>query len=1207
MFCCRANAVTFVDLVIANCTFDGTKEAQSVIEVSKCHDQSSPGLVNLRDVAFRKNRLIAASLLRVSASSCSDLEMIDVEIEDNVCSGDGCGVFLGRKTNLENCTAIRNRVVKSNRQMSSLVYAPALSNTTIQGFSASRNELTIVRVQDGVLSLSNASFIQNSLKTKRPKRTKTSCIHSVNSSVAISKCGFTANEGYIGSVILAEESNVSVSSSFFWNNSGSLGGGCVFASKTNVKLKNTTATNSRAEESGGFMYAEYSNVTLENTKATNNSATFYGGFMYVVDSNVTLENTKATNNSPGYGAGFMHARDSNVTLKNTKATNNSARRGGGFMYVVNSTVTLENTKATNNSVGPHGGGFMYADSSNVTLENTKATNTSSLWCGGFLYAYYSNVTLKNTSTTNNTANSDGGFMYAKNSSMSLENTLSVNSSAKSDGGFMYAENSTVTLENTSTINNSAGSDGGFMYADYSNVTLENTSTTNNTADSDGGFMYAKNSSMSLENTLSVNTSAKSRGGFLYAENSNVTLENTSTTNNRAESRGGFVYAKNSSTSLENTLSINASAESRGGFLHAENSTVKMENTSATNSLSSDGGFMYAENTTVSLENTSATNTSAVSRGGFLYAENTTVSLENTSATNTSAVSRGGFLYAENSNVTLENTSTTNNRAGSNGAFMYAENSTVKVENASAIDGKAKSSGGYMYVTNSDVVLGEITSFNSSSTRGGFVYVLSSRLKIMRSRFRWSKSRISGGFAVLKNSSVWMNDSELAQGSSKNGGAMWLKKSNLTAHNLSISHCQARSAGGGVMCLATSAFLCSNCKLENNSVEKGNGGAIFFDARYKQGGLRLQLVRSRVENNVASLGGRTWEKMERSSYVRLCLGGIFFVSSEKNEECVANGTNCPFMALTDTKFSGNKAEVAGGAVFAGYIEAIRFDCSDASSDARLEFYEEKEWKALSRLESEEDICPSWRGNHGNVYGSHVGTYAAHAKMTFEKANRSICVSGGDDCVIDGYRTSKDLPKAEVKLLDAFGQGPARNYRTVNAIMSSVGGKFMVGSVIMSMEEGNCTFLSIRGFVPPGEYKLTVEFGEEAIKDIGITVMVRNCSIGETVAPATEVCQECSNTTYNFDPSARACWPCPENGNCETRVITPDDGYWQKTPCSKHIHRCLPTSSCKREGRTERLTDLVRDVTNCSFNQSMIESYTQAQCAEASCTPSSYEVR
>ena len=625
MFCCRASDVTFVDLVIANCTFDGTKAAQSVIEVSKCHEQSSPGLVILRGVAFRKNRLIAASLLRVSASSCSDLEMIDVEIEDNVCSGDGCGVFLGRKTNLENCTAIRNRVVKSNEQMSSLVYAPALSNTTIQGFAASRNDLTVVRVRDGVLSLSNASFNQNSLKTKSPKRTKISCIHSVRSSAEIDKCSFAANEGYNGSAVIAEESNISVSGSFFWNNSGFLDGGCVYAEYSNVTLENTKATSNSAKDDGGFMYARYSNVTLENTKATNNSAGYYGGFMYAEYSNVTLENTIATNNSAVSDGGFMLADNSNVTLENTKATSNSAKDDGGFMYARYSRVTLENTKATNNSA-KYEGGFMSPRYSNVMLENTKATNNSAGYGGGFMSPRYSNLTLENTKATNNSA----GY-----------------------GGGLFARYSSVTLENTKATNNSAGYYGGFMYAEYLNVTLENTIATNNSAESDGGFMLA--------------------------DNSNVTLENTKATNNSADS-GGSVYGKNS------------------------------------------------------------------------------------------------------------------------------------------------------------------------------------ELRIFHSHFYWSKAKLSGGFAALESSSIFMSDSEIVHGRAKNGGAIWLKGSKMTTRNLSISHCQADNDGGGVMSLVNSTFLCVGCTFENNSAERGNGGAVFFDS-HPERTLALQIVKSRIENNVAELGGKTCEQRE----------------------------------------------------------------------------------------------------------------------------------------------------------------------------------------------------------------------------------------------------------------------------------------------------------------------------------------------------------
>ena len=324
-------------------------------------------------------------------------------------------------------------------------------------------------------------------------------------------------------------------------------------------------------------------------------------------------------------------------------------------------------------------------------------------------------------------------------------------------------------------------------------------------------------------------------------------------------------------------------------------------------------------------------------------------------------------------------------------------------------------------------------------------------------------------------------------------------------------------------------------------------------------------------------------------------------SEKRERCLTNGTDCPFMAVVDTKFFDNTAEVAGGAVFAGYSDAVRLNCSIASLDTGLAFYEEEEWMAVKRLKTQADICSSWKGNSGNVYGHEVGTYATYANMTVKKAKISVCVSGEKACVIDGYRTGKDLPKAKLTLMDGLGQGPAISYGSINAIMSSARGEFMVGSIVLPMDEGNCTFESVRGFVAPGDYNLTVEFGEKTIKEIRITVVVRDCSIGEIVAPGTGVCQECSNTTYNFDSSKNSsCRPCPENANCESQVIIPDDGYWQKTPCSKHIHRCLPTSSCKRENRSENLTDLVGDAANCTFDRSVIENYTQAQCAEASCT-------
>ena len=308
-----------------------------------------------------------------------------------------------------------------------------------------------------------------------------------------------------------------------------------------------------------------------------------------------------------------------------------------------------------------------------------------------------------------------------------------------------------------------------------------------------------------------------------------------------------------------------------------------------------------------------------------------------------------------------------------------------------------------------------------------------------------------------------------------------------------------------------------------------------------------------------------------------------------------------MVLADTEFSDNEAEVAGGGVFAAYSEAIRFRCSDLSSDEGSMFYTETQWKALSLLKSADDICPSWKHNRGKIYGPDVGTYAAAARMTVEDSDRSVYESG-EEWVVEGYRIGEDLPAMRVELIDSLRQGPAKYYRPVEANMSSPSTPFLVRPVVMSIDLGNCTFQSISGFVPPGEYKLKIDFGEKAIEGIGITVKVPNCSVGESVSSG-GLCADCSSTTYNFQLSANYCQPCPENGNCTSRVITPKDGYWQQMPCSVHLHRCLPTSACEFEGRSKKLEDFVKNIVSCNFSDTWItENYTRAQCAKVGSIPS-----
>ena len=299
-------------------------------------------------------------------------------------------------------------------------------------------------------------------------------------------------------------------------------------------------------------------------------------------------------------------------------------------------------------------------------------------------------------------------------------------------------------------------------------------------------------------------------------------------------------------------------------------------------------------------------------------------------------------------------------------------------------------------------------------------------------------------------------------------------------------------------------------------------------------------------------------------------------------------------MTNTTFSRNSAEIAGGAIHASYLDAIRFRCS-AAGDADLVFYRQREWQSLFHLKSVKDMCASWRHNQATNYGPNVGTYPAIAQMTI-KGSKESKTESGEEYVFEEHRSGKEMPTMMVELLDELRQGPARTRRPVKASLSSLD-DFLIGTVTIEMKHGTAAFRGIRGFVPAGDHNLTLQFDDETVESISIVVSVRNCSIGEVVS-AGSLCADCSSTTYNFVHTANVCHPCPMKGNCEGRIILPDEGYWQKTPCSAHLRKCLTSHACSFEGRSDELTKLTEELDSCPSDEAWIQNYTQSQCAKAS---------
>ena len=686
-----------------------------------------------------------------------------------------------------------------------------------------------------------------------------------------------------------------------------------------------------------------------------------------------------------------------------------------------------------------------------------------------------------------------------------------------DSSFYWNEFPCLTLnESTAEIDNCRFTHNRVFYSESvieatdSNVTLSGSTFHHNSAEDDGAGIRAERSVLKLSSVEATGNGAR-RGGFLFAVHSTLELSSSKAYDNSAEEAGGFIFANRSVLSLAKTRAINnqvryyierlpdATEEPPSGSRGKTYEILK----------GGTGGFMYAIESAVSLDRTRAVNNSAP-LGGFISARNSTVEFTRMRATNNTA-RRGGLVMTFYSELDMRGTKAVGNSADW-GGFLASFCSRVSLAETRATSNSAKF-GGFIHVRDSILELTHTKAINNTADQGGSVCADDSTVNSTGSLFSEGEAHTSGGFiSGEQNSSVFLSDSRMRHGKSKKGGAVALTESELTAKNLSIARCEAHSHGGAIIGSASSTLLCVDCTLRENSAEGGNGGAISFDASGDQL-LALQLVQSRILKNRATLGGKHPIPQTPGRFM-LSSGGLFYGCKQRKEKCLAEGEDCPFVAATNTTFSDNSAEIAGGAIFAGYMDAVRFRCSADGEDADLAFYKQREWQSLIRLKSVDDLCSSWRHNRAENYGADVATYPAMAQMTVE-GDKSKTESG-EEYTFKGHRSGKELPTMTVELLDELRQGPARNRRLLKASLSSLD-DFLIGTVTMEMKRGTAVFRGIRGFVPAGDHNLTLEFDDAAVGNISIVVSVRNCLIGEVVSTGS-LCADCSSTTYNRSHSA-----------------------------------------------------------------------------------------
>lgn len=271
-----------------------------------------------------------------------------------------------------------------------------------------------------------------------------------------------------------------------------------------------------------------------------------------------------------------------------------------------------------------------------------------------------------------------------------------------------------------------------------------------------------------------------------------------------------------------------------------------------------------------------------------------------------------------------------------------------------------------------------------------------------------------------------------------------------------------------------------------------------------------------------------------------------------------------------------------------------------------------------------------------YGAQVAFDATKFVVKRLEDGEIVHYAPGRDLEIEDWKSGDAIPTMAIILLDELGQGPAsrrakvdqandKDYfpqsntkaefnlaeyaENVNIIVEPLD-QLLDSKLMFDVVNGTGNIAIGRPFQKPGNYSLAVWMANENQNNMTIHVTIRECIINEEPSLNRTVCRECDSNQYNVLSSEFRCELCPENANCSSPFILPENGYWNAFPCSNQIQRCFSTKACKGMNWTEFLNYLGFKPVDCMFNASTLGWYERNLCQEGysgplcgSCTESS----
>ncbi len=315
-------------------------------------------------------------------------------------------------------------------------------------------------------------------------------IYIYQSSLTISNCIVTENDGQYGSGMYIRNANPTLTDCDFTDNTATSYGGGIYNRDASPSLTDCTFNLNTATTSGGGIYnyddsspiltdCAFTENTAENVSGgaiyngtncspdltlctfTNNKSPA-GGAMYNHDCAPILTNCAFTGNDGGVEGGGIYNYEASPELTDCVFTENEASRGGGMWSQTTSLPILTDCTFNGNSAtGTHGGGMYNSSGCAPTLTNCVFSDNTSMQSGGAMYSYYSGSYIKLTNCLffeNQSITGNGGAMYNQGSYLKINNSsFSVNNSITGNGGAMYNDTCDMTITNCIIWGNTAPS------------------------------------------------------------------------------------------------------------------------------------------------------------------------------------------------------------------------------------------------------------------------------------------------------------------------------------------------------------------------------------------------------------------------------------------------------------------------------------------------------------------------------------------------------------------------------------------------------------------------------------------------------------------------------------------------------------------------------------------------------------------------------